>query len=425
MQNKISFVINTGPNTLPYVKLLLTSLKEQLDDNHHEILIFVDNDNDGTLEYLRTNKENFYDLKIVSHKIKPIVGYARNSDLMVKLAKHDIVSYLQSDMVVSKHYDSEIIRALEENTILSSTRIEPPLHGISDKTFTMDFGVDPEHFKYSEFVQFADTIKSDKQIEYFFAPYTFHKSTWKKLGGYDTLFRRAREDSDFVQRCLHANVKLKQTFSANVYHFTCVSSRGKNWFDKSNQEAQDRVKLQSLADQMEIRRFVKKWGNFNHGESVLKKYDCDLVIKSKIEKIGRAFELEPFFSRVWIQSENQRQQLITNYQGEHFPANKLLNFTEEDWQDSKKYYNQIDYSSIYLVGEPENYNAKIELNLDSKEPDLLTGETLMNLGQLIEQTEPGDYEFGNCILSIKQAKEITPSFKVENPPFDMDLLTIE
>jgi hypothetical protein len=70
-----------------------------------------------------------------------------------------------------------------------------------------------------------------------------------------------------------------QTWQANVYHFTCVSSRGKNWFDENNQKAKDRVELQKIADGIEIRRFLKKWGVFNHGEQKLKKMDIDLVIK--------------------------------------------------------------------------------------------------------------------------------------------------
>ncbi len=273
----ITFATNVGAGTLEYTKLLLKSLKENLDNKDHEIIVFVDKDTDGTVDYLKSVKNDFTDLKIVTHKLKGIVGYQRNSNLIVELAKYDIISYLQSDMVVSKHYDTEVINALEENTILSSTRIEPPLHGPSDKTITKDFGLDPLEFKFDEFVEFSETVKRSEIVDYFFAPYTFHKETWMKIGGYDTLFRRAREDSDFVQRCLHAGISLKQTFSAVVYHFTCVSSRGKNWFDKNNQDAQRRVELQKIADGIEIRRFLQKWGNFNHGEPKLNKIDMDLV----------------------------------------------------------------------------------------------------------------------------------------------------
>jgi len=425
INSKITFATNVGPNTLEHTKLLLQSLKENLHDKEHEILVFIDNDNDNTTEYLRSIKKDFFDLKIITHKVKPIIGYSRNCNLIVDIAKHDIVSYLQTDMVISKNYDIEILKDLEDNCILSSTRIEPPLHGASDKTFTVDFGITPESFRYDEFLSFAETLKSNKCIEYFFAPYTFHKSTWQKLGGYNTLFRRSREDSDFVQRCLHAGIKLKQTYAANVYHFTCVSSRGKNWFDQSNQEAQDRVQLQNSADQIEIRRFFKKWGTFNHGENIIKKYDCDLVIKKSDNQLNLAYQLEPFFTRVFVESQDCVDQLLEAHKNQHEPANRLLNFTEQDWQESSKYYNQIDYSKIYFVGEPENYNAKIVVDLDSTEYNFLTQETLLILSHLIEQTEPGDYQSGNCIFSLKQKVDITPPVKVENPPFDMTLLTIE
>jgi hypothetical protein len=423
----ITFATNPGADSLEYVKLLIQSLKINLDNKNHEILVFVDKDTDGLVDYLKSEKENFHDLKIVTHSLKPVISYQRNASLIVDLAKYDIVSYLHSDMVVSKGYDTAIISELEEDTILSSTRIEPPLHPPSEITFTKDFGLDPSAFEFNSFNEYAESIKSNKSNNYFFAPYTFHKKTWKKVGGYDTLFRRSREDSDFVQRCLHAKVKLKQTYLANVYHFTCITSRGKNWFDQSNQKAQDRIKLQNHADQIEIRRFFRKWGNFNHGESILHKYDCDLVIKGSDEShvSTTAYKLQPFFSRVWISYKNGIDKILEAHSYDHNPANELLSFSQQDWEESKKYYNDIDYSQIYLLGEPENYNAKIVVDLDSKEYDMLTQETLLNLSHLIEQTEPGDYESGNCIISIKEAKDITPPFKVENPPFDMSLLTIE
>ena len=167
-REKITFATNVGPNTIDHTKILLQSLKDNLSHDQHEILIFIDNDNDGTVDYLKSIKSEFYDLKIITHKVKPIIGYARNCNLIVDLAKYDIVSYLQTDMVVSKNYDIEILKELEDGCILSSTRIEPPLHQASDKTFTMDFGITPESFKYKEFLNFAENVKSNKSINYFF-----------------------------------------------------------------------------------------------------------------------------------------------------------------------------------------------------------------------------------------------------------------
>ncbi len=347
---------------------------------------------------------------------------------MVELAKHDICSYLQSDMVISKHYDLNILDELEENCILSATRIEPPLHGPSDKTITKDFGLDPLEFKFDEFVEFSETVKRSEIVDYFFAPYTFHKETWMKIGGYDTLFRRAREDSDFVQRCLHAGISLKQTFSAVVYHFTCVSSRGKNWFDKNNQDAQRRVELQKIADGIEIRRFLQKWGNFNHGEPKLNKIDMDLVL-SEPGKLNPMFivQIEPFFSRVWLGNEDQKKAIISIFSNQHDPANELLGFSLEDWEHDKEFYNQVDFDSIYKVGQPDDYNIKIEVSfgkVDPQQDPFL--QNLTRISSIIEPYEPGIYELGSARIEVKNVVSLAPDqIVVKNPPFDMSLLTIE
>jgi hypothetical protein len=80
---QISFLINTSVNTLDHVKLLIKSLKKNLHYKKHEILIFVDSDNERTVEWLKEQKKDFYDLKIITHKVSPCVGYSRNNNLLV------------------------------------------------------------------------------------------------------------------------------------------------------------------------------------------------------------------------------------------------------------------------------------------------------------------------------------------------------
>ncbi len=326
---QISFVINTAVNELNHISLLLKSLKLNLDGDKHEILVFIDNDNQGTYEYLKSIKDQYYDLKIITHKLPPCIGYSRNNNLLVELAKHDIISYLQSDMIISPHYDTDVLKELKSNMILSATRVEPPLHGDSVEKITKDFGTDPLEFDLDKWNKYSVTVKEDKMMDYFFAPITFYKNLWLGIGGYDTLFRRSREDSDLVQRCLHKGIKLKQTFGAIVYHFTCTSSRGKDWFKKDNQKAQERVILQQQADQIELRRFIRKWGGFNHGESKLEKFDVDLkIINSKNLPIDFITNVEPLFSKVWIDDFEIIKNLIQLTSQEHNIANKLLNFKD-------------------------------------------------------------------------------------------------
>jgi GT2 family glycosyltransferase len=421
---KITFATNVGPDTLSHTKLLLKSLKENLENDYHEILVFIDKDTDGVLEYLRSIKNEFKDLTIITHKVIPVLGPEINSNLIIKMAKHDIVSYLQNDMVISKNYDTEILKHLEENMILSSTRIEPPLHSPSDTTFTMNFGLSPEEFKWDEFLSYANTIKSDKLIDYFFAPFTVHKQTWDKLGGYDTIFRRSRCDSDIVQRALHLGIKIKQTYNANVYHFTCVSSRGKNWFDINNEKAQKRVELQNLADQVEMRHFFRKWGSFNHIKKLPFKYDIDFVVKGDLyELIKLAYDIEPFGSRMWVSTHEIKEKILDKIKSEHNYANELYGFELDDWDKSKEYYNKTNYDKIYFVGEPTDYNVKITINSTQNIGTFL--EYIFHLTKILKENAAGQYELGDVQIDIKKLVEVVPFLQVNNPIIKSKILNLE
>jgi len=422
----ISFVINCSKNTLEYLKLLVQSLKVNLYSKDHQILIFIDSDNEGILEYLLSEKNNFNDFTIINNTLKPCVGYSRNNNLLVDYAKHYIVSYLQSHMVISPNYDLDILSQLQEDTILSSTRVEPPLHGISDKTITKNFGLIPKDFSLDTWNRESILLKKSKTASYFFAPITFYKDVWLSLGGYDTVFRRSREDSDLVQRALHSGISLVQTYQAIVYHFSCVSSRGVDWFNKSNSQAASRVDLQNKADYIELRRFLRKWGDFNHGENKLYKLDIDLELENLQEAdLNLIYNIEPFFSRVWIPSESIKLELSKLYNKEHLPANILLEFTEDMWNNNKRYYNLESIEDKVKVGKCNSYNIKF--TMDFRKLKELPDSFKINCTKLYDiliNLEKGKYDFDGILVDINSKNIINPSLKIENPPFDTEHLQI-
>ena len=418
----ISFLINTSVNTLSHAKLLIESLRKNLSSpDSHEIIVFVDSDNEGTEEWLVKQKENFKDLKIITHKLPPCIGYSRNNNLLVDIAKNDIVSYLQSDMVISKGYDEDILRHVKPNMILSSTRVEPPLHGPSHEVITKDFGLDPRNFDLTKFNEFAkEQKKHNIGTEYFFAPFTFYKKTWQDAGGYDTIFRRSREDSDLLMRLRHQDVDIRQTFGAIVYHFTCVTSRGKDWFDRSNAKAQRRVILQQEADGIELRRFIRKWGSFTHGGK-LNKYDVDLLIEGESDPALIDYA-EPFYTRIWSVSEEVKRQIEINNSLIHGPANELLNFTKDQWQDAKKYYNETKISDKMMTGKPDDYNVLVTLK---GKPQAAFAEMTQAVHRIVEQYDIGNYNYGEAQIDIRKKVLDNPPLKVINPKFDMSLLEIK
>jgi GT2 family glycosyltransferase len=261
--NKITFCINTARNEQPYLKLLLESLLNGVDVNFHDFMVFVDSDNQDTVGMLLAVKSEFPNLTIIRNDGPP-VGYAGNINYMFSKARTDIVSYLQSDMVVCLDYDKKLLAHMADNQILCSTRCEPPLHTQYDNaiTYVRDFGIVPDGFKYEDFLKFAEANKDpNKLTDYFFAPFTLYKNLWNDIGGHDVSFKKSREDSDIALRFALKNYAMKQTWEAIVYHFTCTSSR--QWALPENRTKN--INMEN--DKIELDRFIKKWGTFLHASS--------------------------------------------------------------------------------------------------------------------------------------------------------------
>jgi hypothetical protein len=420
MQN-ITFITNMGRDNLDYTKLLLNSLKVNLDNKNHEILVLVDADNENSLEYLLSIQSEFNDLKIIHNTLPLPIWYQRNKTILTQHAKYDIVSYLQSDMVIGPHYDTEILKHARPNRILSATRIEPPLHGESPITVTKNLGLHPLEFDMDTWNHFSNSIKRNELVNYFFAPFTYYKEDWMRLDGYDTTFRRSREDSDLVQRCLHAGIELVQTFSANVYHFTCVTSRGNNWFDSSNKVARERVLLQQSADAIELKRFIRKWGGFNHGEEKLSKLDIDLVVKNYTD-LRIIEQIEPFFTRVWLERHEDKAALIQRYDEYHSIANTLLHITDDTWESYKHLYKTERFNDIFNVGTPETFSIKITLDFNESIDTFFSA--VGNLTDAFVNASAGTYEFAGTEVIINEIKSNIPSISANNPPFDYSVLTV-
>jgi GT2 family glycosyltransferase len=391
---KISFCINTAVNEINHVKLLFRSLEKNLSSKEHEIIVFIDSDNQGTFEWLLTQKETFPNLKILKNNLPICYGYARNINEMFKFASNEIVSYLQSDMVICKNYDIEVLKYLEPNMILCSTRIEPPLHGNSGEKITYDFGLDPKKFNLESFTQYTEKQKQERTTEYFFAPFTLYKDTWNSIGGHDTLFRRSREDSDILTRLVLNNSKIIQVWNAIVYHFTCTSSRGKDWFNPNNQEAQNRVKLQQIADNIELNRFYKKWGRFNHSTDKIKHYNITANILGKNPILNKFLAFESFFDKIYVEDETIIPLVQNEYDKQHNIANELLNISFESWEKYGYMYNQLKAND--RIKPLSKSKGDIIIKFDINEVDEVNiQQFLPYLQQIIDETkELGEFEYG-------------------------------
>jgi len=416
--NKITFCINTSRNEINHIKLLLSSLEKNLSTLEHEILVFIDSDGGGTFDWLLTQKQVFPNLKILKNELPICYGYARNINEMFEQASNDIVSYLQSDMVICKDYDVEVLKLVQPNTILCSTRIEPPLHGNSGEKITCDFGLDPTQFDMESFTEYAEEQKSDKITEFFFAPFTLYKDVWNTIGGHDTMFRRSREDSDILTRLALNDVSIKQTWRALVYHFTCTSSRGPNWFNNQDQVAQQRAQLQQSADYIELSRFITKWGNFSHNLVKTKYYNISAHITGRNLDLVSFATIQSHFNKVYVDDVHIIQLMQEWYDRNHKPANELLSISSENWEEYGYMYNTLLAADrIQPIGRYDGSDdILIKFNQQHTTPELYH-EFIQNLQQIVDGIEElGEYEYGPfTIIILRKVDRSSDKIIVINP----------
>lgn len=412
----ITFCINTARNELNHIKLLLHSLQENLSTNEHEIIVFIDSDNQGTFEWLMTQKSVFPNLKVLRNNLPIPYGYQRNINELFEQAENEIVSYLQSDMVICKNYDLELLKRIEPGMVLCSTRIEPPLHVNSGEKITYDFGLDPTQFDLKAFTDFAESQKQDTYIEHFFAPFTMYKDVWTSIGGHDTQFRRSREDSDVLIRLVLNDVRITQTWSAIVYHFTCTSSRGLNWFDSQNREAQERAQLQQVADNIEMSRFFKKWGTFVHDTKKVKHFNIVANILGGTLELQKFANFETFFDKVFVEDEAIISVMQDYYDRLHIMANKLLNISDDDWRVYGYIYNTQKASDRIKPLHESAGDVVVEFNLNQVDTSYVY-EFATKLQDIISEIDDiGSYEYGPFKLTVNQLRDRADELiKVVNP----------
>jgi len=414
MIKPITFCIASANNEKEYTKLVLRSLKDHTQLELHEILIFIDSDNQNTYEALLEYKKEFPDLKICKNNTGYPIGSQRNVSVMFNAAKNDIVCYLQSDMVVGKDFDKHVSDNIDENTVLSCARIEPPLHPESPEKIVKDLGIVPEEFNYEEFNRFVDDLQKENRPNMVghFAPFAIYKSAWfDKLGGFDTQFRCSREDSDTILRMSLWGLNMIQSWNACVYHFTCVSSRGKDWF-KQDTEAKYKNELQQHADLQELKRFIRKWGFFGHEPNPVYDIVFDVDIDRFVDMSLLKF-LEPYCKRLVLSDRSVAEHLANQLQFEsYYYSNLRLKYTTDHWFNKQHLFNPTDFHKKIT---PHN-DIKADIVVRFKYSELIqqwsddTKQVIEKIQYLVDNTEIGTYMFGPFSIEIKNKRDLSKDF---------------
>jgi GT2 family glycosyltransferase len=340
--DKITFCIPSKSN-LRYLKTCIPSIRKNAYRDDHEIIIFVDSDEDGTIEWLNRVRDKYN----ISYYTNPdlgnsLYGIGRAYDFCIEKSITDVFMIFHADMILGKDADLRAFNHLKEKTVVCSTRIEPPLHPNNGEKILLDFGMYPEEFKKDEFNQYTNEhLDDDTTTEGIFAPWMMYKNEYLNiLGGHDPILHSCREDSDLFNRMLLAGFNFIQSWSSLVYHFT---GRGAGSFDgdpERHKQWQEDMNNSTLA-------FIKKWGTSVQHTPLMKPIVSPVYKKSiKINNSNSQLEqvLEPWF--------NNGEDIIVTIDGN--------TFNQQDFQYIQQLNDIIKESGE--IGEFQLGNLYIKIN---------------------------------------------------------------
>jgi glycosyltransferase involved in cell wall biosynthesis len=313
----ISFIIPCR-NNLPYLKQAVSSIEKHYGMYHH-IIILDDASTDGTWEWINSLEGEHYTK--YCNESADRVGHTVLYDVGIKLATTPIVTILHSDMVVTENYVGNMLKHLKPMTVVSATRIEPPLHPPGPEKYVMNFGLEVDEFSAKEdaFTHFVATLETQNEglVTYgIFAPWMLYKEDFTSIGGHDLLFAPMElEDSDIFNRMDLAEYKLVQSRDAFVYHMTCRGSRFKDGIEIEKEiplpdgtiwyKPKDSVEYTKLREN-KFREWWRKWHtNVLHDDNMLpivpNRYDTTFVIVNCTPQLLSV--LEPWCDRIYVDCE--------------------------------------------------------------------------------------------------------------------------
>ena len=268
-QHKITTCISSN-NNLEYLKLAIESVRKNAYYRDMPIIVYAENCNDGTNEWLRNNTHNI-EYYIENNKVEKGIG--GGMDFCVNKAKTEFINIIHSDMWVAPNQDLELLKLydnINENTrlIASSFRIQPKIFP-NDPDYrpgtvfvpVNEFGAYHNDFDSNYFDKWANEFSNDNNIDVRKgggAGFFCRRKDYEWIGGNDPLFAPASwEDKDLFIRMQLEGYEFKMTSKSVVYHF---SARGSHFRDEAKDNFNQKSQRQQIAEQINMEKFVNKWG---------------------------------------------------------------------------------------------------------------------------------------------------------------------
>lgn len=279
---KISF-IQPSRNNLKYLKWSYDSIRKNQGTHDVEICVADDFSNDGTWNWCLEMMEKDSNFKAIRNDGPNRLGHTILYDRLVnEVATKDVAIIYHADMYLCPGALDAIEKHINPKTIVSLTRIEPPLHPPGPEKIFIEWGAtEPEQFNESYFLEWFSKLEKKEPTTGIFAPWAFYRSDFQEIGGHDPLYApQSKEDSDIFNRFQLNGVNFVQTWEGFVYHMTCRGSRFNPTITTVGKNS-DEWEKQNIKS---TRNFIRKWGHFVQHDAYLNPivipfYDIAFVVK--------------------------------------------------------------------------------------------------------------------------------------------------
>jgi len=385
---KISF-IQPSRNNLKYLKWAYAAIRKNQGNHQAEICVADDFSNDGTWEWCQEMMEKDPDFKAIRNEGPTRLGHTILYDRLVnEVATSDVAMIYHADMYLCPGALDSIEKLIKPGTIVSLTRIEPPLHPPGPEKVFIDWGAtEPEDFNEEKFLNwFNNDLEKKEPTEGIFAPWAFYRKDFQEIGGHDPLYApQSKEDTDIFNRFQLNGIKFLQTWEGYVYHMTCRGSRFNPLLTTPGQNSNE-WEEQNVRS---TRNFLRKWGHFCKHDALMKpiippKYDIGFKVHGCNSELLTV--LEPWCSTILI--DDEMQVLTTSY-------------IEKEQKNT-----QYDLSKRIKTMPVDTLENEITISIDRATFSNQDFQIIQQLSEILKDSgEIGEFELGNLHIKINALNE--------------------
>jgi hypothetical protein len=297
-------------------------------------------------------------------------------------------------MIAGPNLDVNILKHLKRGTVVSATRIEPPLHPPGPEKITQDWGNEVNEINFDAVINSISQFEiqnKDKTTEGIFAPWCMYKEDFLAIGGHDELFApQSKEDSDLFNRFVLNGYEVIQSWDGLVYHFT---SRGSRFNKHAGGSAGVNSEEWLYTTNKNARNFIRKWGHFVKHDSLMKpiippKYNIAFVVQNGNLQILEA--LEPWCDRIYV---NEVFKVI----------GRMWDYVELEQENTS-----FDLSKRVVTIENNDPLGENDIVVEIDGYNFTQGDfnTIQQLSEIIKDSgEPGTFTIGNLKITIYSMTE--------------------